>query len=116
MQLLDQGRIYSKTNLFKGHGTVHIKDLLGAQVSAFQAVLACVLDPQASVGTHLQTDADEVIIIHQGHGQAYINQKSYPLEAGVVLHVKQGQTLSLHNHSTSDSLHYHIIKTRASNP
>ena len=110
MQLIDQGRVYSKQNLFKGSGTVHIKDLLGQQKSSFQAVLACRLEPEAGVGTHLQMHADELIIIQQGQGQAYIDKKSFILTTGVVLHLTQGQTLSLHNTSTEEDLVYHIIK------
>jgi quercetin dioxygenase-like cupin family protein len=111
MLLKSQHLAITRQDLFKGQGKVHISNLGGAHdISPFTAVLACELEPQATVGAHLQPHYDELIMVTHGVGTAYINQQDYSLNTGTVLYLKQGSVLAIHNHHTEERLCYWIVK------
>lgn len=113
MLLKSQHPVVTRQDLFKGQGKVHVHHLGGAHdISPFTAVLACELDPQATVGAHLQPHYDELIMVINGIGTASINKQDYSLTAGTVLYLKQGSILAIHNHHAEERLCYWIVKAK----
>lgn len=101
------------TDLFGGRGKVTVELVLERQPPAFECALRCSLAPGGSVGTHLQQECDEVLVVLAGKGQATVDGKRAALAPGVVLPLTLGQTLALKNGSKKAALRYVILKARA---
>jgi mannose-6-phosphate isomerase-like protein (cupin superfamily) len=100
-----------RQDLFGGHGVVRVTDLLGATVCApFQAVLECELEAGAAVGTHLQADYAEIVIVIEGTGTIAVNDEQRTVVAGDVVALPLGATLAIDNSGQERSLRYLIVK------
>lgn len=96
--------------MFGGNGAVRVWALCAAPTPPFTAVLACELDPDASVGTHVQQQYPEIVIAVSGHGSVRVNDIPAPFAPGQVVELAHGSTLSISNGSSSEPLRYLIIK------
>ncbi len=100
-----------REGLFGGRGRVTVHDRFAGQAKGpFQAALMCVLAPGGVVGRHRQERFDELVIIVSGHGQAIVGPSQVALQAGEIIHLPLGQSLSLHNGSDDEPLRYLIVK------
>lgn len=99
-----------RSDLFGGSGVVRIWNSIPSPVAPFRVVLACELEPSASVGEHVQDEFGELVIVVSGTGSARVGRESRALESGTVVELPLGQTLSLKNASTSEPLRYFIVK------
>lgn len=99
--------------LFGGVGTVRVWALLASPALPFTAVLACELEPGASVGTHVQEHFPELVIAISGSGRVTVAGASSAFDAGAVVELAHGQTLSIGNESGQEPLRYLIIKAQA---
>jgi quercetin dioxygenase-like cupin family protein len=101
----------AREQLFGGTGRVRVWSVAKRSPRApFRAVLACELDPGASVGTHLQEHHAEIVIALSGSATASVNGVERALEAGGMVELPLGETLALRNRSPSESFRYLIIK------
>lgn len=101
-----------KHDLFRGHGSVHIWDLLGAsQAPPFQAVLWCELEAGGAVGKHRQQEHPEIVIGLSGSGRISVDEQTYTFGPGVSVFLPLGSLLSI-NAATEGPLVYLIIKAR----
>lgn len=108
------GATFERRDLFGGHGRVLVSDLLGRLAAPpFKAVLQCELEPGGVVGTHVQQDHPEIVIGLSGQGEATVSGTAHALNAGDVVFLAHGQTLSLRNRSEEEPLSYLIIKASA---
>ena len=108
-----EGRSFTQRDLFGGHGTVIVRDLLaGSPCPPFDAALACELEAGGSVGPHRQADCPELVLILSGEGTASIGDHEHTLVPGTTLYLPLGEVLSLRNTSLTDGLHYLIVKAR----
>jgi quercetin dioxygenase-like cupin family protein len=108
------GRSFQQRDLFGGQGEVIVRDLLeGKTAGPFTAVLACELEPQGTVGAHLQADDSELLIVLKGSGKAHIGTTEHALTEATTLFLPLGETLALTNESEREALHYLLIKARA---
>jgi uncharacterized cupin superfamily protein len=97
--------------LFGGDGAVSVWDLMrGKQLAPFTAVLACELEPGGSVGTHLQEQFPEIVIVTEGDGRIVVNDEAHEVGAGYVVPLPLGHSLSISNLSREQPLRYLIIK------
>jgi quercetin dioxygenase-like cupin family protein len=97
--------------LFGGTGDVLVWDMLGpAAAPPFSAVLACELQPGASVGTHTQQRDPEIVLCLTGRGAAEVDGAACELSPGVAVYLPFGSTLALRNDSPDEPLFYLIIK------
>jgi quercetin dioxygenase-like cupin family protein len=97
--------------LFGGRGAVRVWDLsTGAPPPPFTVVLACELEPGGSVGPHVQQEDEELVIVLEGHGAAYVDRQQLLLEPGSVVGLPLGRSLSLENASPTAPLRYLIVK------
>jgi len=78
----------------------------------FGAILACELEAAGSVGTHLQQEFAEVLIVVEGEGVARVGASPMVMQPGVVLEIRLGQTLALENTSPALPLRYLIVKAK----
>jgi quercetin dioxygenase-like cupin family protein len=102
-----------RERLFGGSGAVLVWNLCGAAPQPpFGAILACELEPSASVGNHVQQQLAEVVIVIEGEGVATVGGTPVPLQAGSVVELPLGQTLALQNVSREQPLRYLIVKAR----
>jgi quercetin dioxygenase-like cupin family protein len=105
-----------REGLFGGRGAVRVWDLLADHAKSpapFTAVLSCELDPGGSVGRHVQEQFPELVIGLEGAGEAAVDGRPQPLDAGDVVHLPLGSVLALRNRSDTEPLRYLIIKARA---
>ncbi len=110
---LSDGVADRREALFGGVGAVRVWNLLGTgRAEPFSAVLACELEPGASVGPHVQQRDPEIVLGVEGSGVAEVAGTAYPLIPGAVIHVPHGKRLSLQNASATDPLRYLIIKSK----
>lgn len=97
--------------LFGGHGEVLVWDLLGAaSFPPFTAVLACELAPGGSVGTHMQQQYPEIVIVLEGEGRAALDGTEVPVGTGTLITLPLGATLAITNGSDQVPLRYVIVK------
>jgi quercetin dioxygenase-like cupin family protein len=109
-----EGRSFQQRDLFGGHGEVIVRDLLAGQdAGPFTAVLACELEPQGSVGAHLQANDSELLLVLKGSGKAHIGSTEHALTEATTLFLPLGETLALTNESETEALRYLLIKARA---
>lgn len=101
-----------RSALFGGKGAVRVWALVGSPAPPFTAVLACELEPGASVGTHLQEQYPEIVVCVSGAGAVSVNGADSPFAAGRVVELARGHTLSITNTSSESPLRYLIIKAR----
>jgi uncharacterized cupin superfamily protein len=102
-----------RERLFGGRGAVLVWNLGDAAPNPpFAAILACELEGGGSVGTHLQQEFAEVVIVVEGEGVARVGGSSLPIQSGAVVQLPLGQTLALENASAEHPLRYLIIKAR----
>lgn len=99
-----------RTELFGGRGSVRVWNSLPRPIVPFCAVLACELDPGASVGPHVQTEFAELVIVVSGTGRASVGAHGRALASGVVLELPVGETLAIENASPTEPLRYFIVK------
>ena len=99
-------------DLFGGRGKVTVEVVLEAQPPAFECALRCALAPGGIVGTHVQEECDEVVVVLSGMGRAVVDGERVALKAGAVVPLALGQTLALENRSKTQALRYLIIKAR----
>lgn len=99
-----------RVELFAGRGTVRVWDLLGAAAGPARAVLACELEAGGRVGAHVQEELDEVVIVVEGAGTAWVDDAPSALSAGAVVPLRLGQTLAIENRSPDEVLRYLIVK------
>jgi quercetin dioxygenase-like cupin family protein len=99
-----------RSQLFGGRGIVRVWNALPRPIVPFRVVLACELDPGASVGPHRQTQFAELVIVVSGSGRAWVGAQSRELASGVVIELPLGETLSLDNASQAEPLRYFIVK------
>jgi mannose-6-phosphate isomerase-like protein (cupin superfamily) len=99
-------------DLFGGRGKVTVELELERQPPAFECVLRCTLAAGGSVGTHVQEECDEVLVVLAGKGSATVDGKRVALRPGTVVPLALGQTLALKNGSKTQALRYLIIKAR----
>jgi hypothetical protein len=104
----------ARRELFGGSGTVRVWSLLHAPQLPFTAVLACELEPGASVGTHLQEYYPELVIGISGSGSVALNGVRSGFSAGTVVELALGHTLEITNGSREAPLRYLIVKSAAS--
>jgi len=103
--------------LFGGTGEVLVWDLLGgAQFPPFTAVLSCELAPGGRVGTHVQQQYPEIVVVLEGEGTAEVDGAACPIAEGAVIALPLGSTLSLANGSDERPLRYLIIKAEGASP
>lgn len=99
--------------LFGGRGTVEVWDLLGRVAAPpFTAVLACELEPDGSVGSHVQEHFPEIVIGLEGEGVARVDDVERPLGRGDVVYLPLGSILAIENRDAATPLRYLIIKAR----
>lgn len=110
---LEKGPVDVRENLFGGAGAVRVCSLLNGVAEPFTAILSCELDADGSVGRHVQQEFAEVVIGLSGSGEATVNEQSFPLSAGDVVHVPLGAVLSIDNRHSQVPLCYLIIKARS---
>ncbi len=79
----------------------------------FTAVLACELEPEGSVGAHVQEEYPEIVIALSGSGTVKVNDAPVAFEAGQVVELQPGHSLAIDNTSSVEPLRYLIIKARA---
>jgi mannose-6-phosphate isomerase-like protein (cupin superfamily) len=100
-----------RERLFGGTGAVLVWNLGAAGLQPpFGAVLACELSEGGSVGTHVQQELAEVLIVLDGEGTARVEGSPLPIQAGTVVQLPLGQTLALENASSDRPLRYLIVK------
>ena len=100
-----------REQLFGGGGAVLVWNLCEADPRPpFGAVLACELEGGGSVGTHLQQELAEIVIVVEGRGVAHVAGAPVTLHPGAVVEVPVGHTLTLANGSPHDPLRYLIVK------
>ena len=100
-----------RERLFDGAGAVLVWNLCTpGPRRPFGAVLACELEGGASVGTHLQQELAEIVIVMEGRGVAHVAGAPMPLHPGAVVEVPLGHTLALANGSDQAPLRYLIVK------
>lgn len=101
----------ARSGLFGGRGIVRVWNAVQSPIAPFRAILACELEPLASVGPHVQGELAEIVIVVSGTGRASVNERGYELASGVVLELPLGDTLSLENVSGTEPLRYFIVKS-----
>ena len=102
-----------RERLFGGNGAVLVWSLCDSGPQPpFGAILACELEAAGSVGTHLQQEFAEVLIVLEGEGVARVGGSPVVMQPGVVVEIPLGQTLALENTSTEHSLRYLIVKAK----
>lgn len=99
-----------RSGLFGGCGIVRVWNTIARPIAPFRAILACELDPGASVGAHVQAESAELVIIVSGLGRARVGERAAELASGVVLELPLGDALSLENVSATEPLRYFIVK------
>jgi mannose-6-phosphate isomerase-like protein (cupin superfamily) len=100
-----------RERLFGGSGAVLVWSLCADDPRPpFAAILACELEGNGSVGTHVQQEFAEVVIVLEGQGTARVAGAPVPLHPGVVLQLPLGDTLALQNGAPDRPLRYLIIK------
>lgn len=104
----------ARSELFGGRGLVRVWSLVDAPMAPFTAVLACELEPDASVGAHVQQQYPELVIAVAGSGSVNVDGVARPFSAGSVIELGLGQVLAIANVSTDESLRYLIVKARGS--
>lgn len=104
----------ARRELFGGSGTVRVWSLAPAPRLPFTAVLACELEPGASVGAHSQEHYPELVIGISGSGRVGVNGVTSSFSAGTVVELALGHTLEISNGSREAPLRYLIIKSSAS--
>ena len=102
-----------RQGLFGGQGAVRVWALTARPALPFTAVLACELDPDGSVGAHVQEQYPEIVIAVSGCGVVKVNDLPVAFAAGQVVELAQGHTLAIDNTSSIEPLRYLIIKARA---
>lgn len=103
---------FRRADLFGGQGEVRIWDLLaGAQAPPFSTALWCELDPNGSVGAHVQQRDPEIIVGISGTGRAHVNDAPHALGVGDLVYLPHGSTLRLENLGDAP-LRYLIIKAQ----
>jgi hypothetical protein len=103
----------TRHRLFGGSGAVRVWALLDAPLAPFTAVLACELEPSASVGAHVQQQYPELVIAVAGVGSVRVDGELRPFGAGSVVELSLGQTLAISNGSSEEPLRYLIVKAQA---
>lgn len=98
-----------RPGLFGGRGVVRVWNLAPALVPPFAAALACELDPQGSVGAHVQTDLAEIVICVCGAGAVVVNGARRGFAPGEVVNIEVGHALAIEN-LADEPLRYFIIK------
>lgn len=99
--------------LFGGNGAVLVWNLCdGDPQPPFGAILARELEGNGTVGTHVQQEFPEVVIVIEGHGAARVNSAPVSLQPGVVVQIPLGHSLALENGSPQQSLRYLIVNAR----
>jgi mannose-6-phosphate isomerase-like protein (cupin superfamily) len=101
-----------REQLFGGQGAVRVWALTAQPAPPFTAILACELDPAGRVGTHLQEQYPEIVIAISGTGEVRVNDVPSPFDAGQVVELALGSTLSIRNASQTEPLRYLIIKAQ----
>lgn len=102
-----------RERLFGGSGAVLVWNLCdGSPQPPFAAILACELEGGGSVGTHVQHEFPEVVIVMEGQGVARVAGAPVSLQPGVVVQIPLGHTLALENESSRQPLRYLIVKAR----
>ena len=102
----------TRSGLFEGSGVVRVWALVDAPRLPFTAVLACELEPAASVGTHVQQQYPELVIAVAGAGSVRVDGELRAFGAGSVVELCLGQTLSISNGSDEEPLRYLIVKAQ----
>ena len=102
-----------RRELFGGQRAVRVWALTATPALPFTAVLACELEPGGSVGAHVQEQYPEIVIAISGSGHVRVNDVASAFDAGAVVELAQGHTLSLSNASQLEPLRYLIIKAQA---
>lgn len=104
-------------DLFGGRGEVLIWDLLGkTALEPFRAVLACELAPGGSVGTHVQEEFPELVVITAGMGRVMVEGEERVCGPGALVALPLGARLAIANASAETPLHYMILKAAAPPP
>lgn len=99
-----------RRDLFGGAGIVRVWSLLDRLHLPFTAVLACELEPGASVGTHIQEQWPEIVVVLEGSGTALVDGAPRPLASGSVVELPRGSTLAIEN-GAAVPLRYLIVKS-----
>lgn len=98
--------------LFGGKGAVRVWSLVPSPALPFTAVLACELEPEGSVGAHVQEQYPEIVIAISGTGSVKVNDVPRAFEAGAVVELARGHSLTIGNLSSTQPLRYLIIKAQ----
>ena len=101
-----------RQGLFGGQGAVRVWALTARPTLPFTAILACELEPGASVGTHVQQDYPEIVIAISGSGSVQVNGTIAAFAAGQVVELAHGHTLAISNATSEQPLRYLIIKAQ----
>lgn len=106
--------VVRRVDLFGGKGEVLVTSLGGPDplTLPFTAVLACQLAPGGSVGTHVQQEDAEIVLVTEGEGAAVVGGARQELGPGTVVSLPFGTSLALENASATEPLTYLIIKAR----
>jgi quercetin dioxygenase-like cupin family protein len=102
----------TRRELFGGSGSVRVWALLDAPRAPFTAMLACELEPNASVGAHVQEHYPELLIAVAGVGSARVDGELRRFCAGDVVELSRGQILAIFNGSSEEPLRYLIVKAQ----
>lgn len=101
-----------RQGLFGGRGAVRVWALTARPALPFTAILACELEPGASVGPHVQQHDPEIVIAISGSGTVAVNGVVTPFPSGQVVELAHGHTLAIDNTAGNEPLRYLIIKAR----
>lgn len=99
-----------REQLFGGQGAVRVWALAATPALPFTAVLACELEPHASVGAHVQEQYPEIVIGISGSGSVAVNGVERAFGPGSLVELELGQTLAISNATGAEPLRYLIIK------
>jgi quercetin dioxygenase-like cupin family protein len=111
-QLFDRALPHDRREaLFGGRGAVRVWSLIATPAAPFTAVLACELEPHASVGAHVQQQYPELVICISGRGRVAVSGVATEFSAGKVVELPHGQTLAIDNGASEEPLRYLIVKS-----
>jgi mannose-6-phosphate isomerase-like protein (cupin superfamily) len=100
-----------RKELFGGTGEVSVTNLVAQPPAPFDCALGCVLSPGGSVGTHVQSECAELVVVISGTGVATVAGARLPLRAGATVAVPLGATLAFEA-DDAEPLYYVIVKAK----
>ena len=87
-------RVERKPGRAKGNGEFECRYLVeeGENEHGLQFLHDDTLDPGASFGTHRHLDSEEIYLILEGEGEAWVDDERWPIGPGDVVTLRKGQS------------------------